>query len=255
MRSMRSMRSMRRHAGSAALLATLLLSQAGCGTSPQAAEIESVSMQAAQRGDEAAERRLAGWARDGLPVAQRELGLLYRMRAAQGRANRANLNDARAMFLRAARQGDPEAAYQLGELERMAGGADGEAAVRWYRQAAEHGHAKAALALALMFKNGDHVARDAAAAVHWLDLAAKAGDAHAMFLLSNAYADGDGVAADPRRARVLLENAADHEYPAAIQQLALVKQTGDAYTGRDENEARQLIQEGAEHRRANARRF
>jgi TPR repeat protein len=76
-----------------------------------------------------------------------------------------------------------------------------------------------------------------------------------MFLLSNAYADGDGVAADPRRARDLLERAADHDYPAAIQQLALVKQTGDALTPKDPAEADQLLKEAAEHRQSNARRF
>jgi TPR repeat protein len=88
-----------------------------------------------------------------------------------------------------------------------------------------------------------------------LGVAAQAGDAHAMFLLSNAYADGDGVPPDPRRARDLLERAADRDYPAAIQALALVKQTGDALTPKDAAEADQLLKEGAEHRRSNARRF
>jgi len=242
---------LRKRALAAGLLA-LLLAQAGCAPAPPPAEIEAVSMEAAQRGDEAAERRLAGWARDGVPVAQRELGLLYRLRAAQDPRKQ---DEARTLFLRAARQGDAQAQFQLGELERAPGGAGAQDAAGWYRRAAAQGHAKAALALALMLKNGDGVARDRNAAAHWLDVAAQAGNAHAMFLLSNAYADGDGVPADARHARDLLERAADHDYPAAIQQLALVKQTGDAYTPRDENEARQLIQEGAEHRRANARRF
>ena len=107
----------------------------------------------------------------------------------------------------------------------------------------------------LLLKNGDGIPTDKTAAAHWLGVAAQAGDAHAMFLLSNAYADGDGVPADPRRARDLLERAADREYPAAIQELALVKQTGDDLTPRDAAEADQLLKEGAEHRRSNARRF
>jgi hypothetical protein len=222
-----------------ALLFVLL---AGCGRAPLPAEIEAVSMDASQRGDEAAEQRLQAWAADGMPVAERELALLYRKRHRD--------DQARALFLRAARQGDADAAYELGELER-----DRARAAQWYRQAAQQGHAKAALRLALQLKNGDGIPADKAAAAHWLGVAAQAGDAHAMFLLSNAYADGDGVPADPRRARDLLERAADREYPAAIQDLALVKQTGDALTPKDAVEADQLLKEGAEHRRSNARRF
>jgi TPR repeat protein len=230
-----------------ALLPVILL--AGCGRAPLPAEIEAVSMDASQRGDAAAEQRLQDWAADGQPVAERELALLYRKRHRD--------DQARALFLRAARQGDTESAWQLGELEREHAhdaGANARAA-QWYRQAAQQGHAKAALGLALLLKNGDGIPVDKAAAAHWLAVAAQAGDAHAMFLLSNAYADGDGVALDPRRARDLLERAADHEYPAAIQELALVKQTGDGLTPKDAAEADQLLKEGAEHRRSNAGRF
>jgi len=222
-----------------ALLVALL---AGCGRAPLPAEIEAVSMDASQRGDEAAEQRLQAWAADGMPVAERELALLYHKRHRD--------DPARALFQRAARQGDAEAAFQLAELER-----DHARAAQWYRQAAQLGHAKAALGLALLLKNGDGIPPDKAAAAHWLGVAARAGDAHAMFLLSNAYADGDGVPADPRRARDLLERAADSEYPAAIQELALVKQTGDGLTPKDAAEADQLLKEAAEHRRSNAHRF
>jgi TPR repeat protein len=222
-----------------ALLFVLL---AGCGRAPLPAEIEAVSMDASQRGDGAAEQRLQEWAADGMPVAERELALLYRKRHRD--------DQARTLFLRAARQGDAEAANELGRLE-----ADHAHATQWYRQAAQQGHAKAALRLALLLKNGDGIPTDKTAAAHWLGVAAQAGDAHAMFLLSNAYADGDGVPADPRRARDLLERAADREYPAAIQELALVKQTGDDLTPKDAAEADQLLKEGAEHRRSNAHRF
>lgn len=236
-----------KHALLPAALSLALL--AGCGRAPLPAEIEAVAMDASQRGDAAAEQRLQGWADDGLPVAQRELALLVRKRH--------DVVQARALFIRAARQGDTEAAYQLAELERdrtQDGGANARAA-QWYRQAAQQGHAKAALGLALLLKNGDGVPVDKAAAAHWLAVAAQAGDAHAMFLLSNAYVHGDGVPPDPRRARDLLERAADHDYPAAIQELALVKQTGDDLTAKDPAEADQLLKEAAEHRRSNARRF
>jgi TPR repeat protein len=63
------------------------------------------------------------------------------------------------------------------------------------------------------------------------------------------------VPLDPRRARDLLERAADREYPAAIQELALVKQTGDDLMPKNAAEADQLQKEGAEHRRSSAHRF
>jgi TPR repeat protein len=133
-----------------ALLSVLL---AGCGRAPLPAEIEAVSMDASQRGDAAAEQRLQDWSADGLPVAERELALLYRKRHRD--------DQARALLLRAARQGDAEAAYALGEFER-----DHGRAAQWYRQAAQQGHAKAALGLALLLKHGDGIPIDKRAAAH-----------------------------------------------------------------------------------------
>lgn len=219
---------------------------ASCTGKPSSDQIELLAMDASQRGDFQAEQRLADWARQGSPVAQRELALLYR--------NRPELADAAAGLLRqAAQSGDAEAAFQMGELERTRNALD--IAAQWYRAAGATGHPKAALALALMFKNGNGVALDKHQAIRWLQVAADGGNAHAMFLLSNAYADGDGVKTDPKKARQLLERAADLEYPAAIQQLALVKQTGDSLTAKDGAEAAALLQEAAEHRKSNARRF
>lgn len=225
---------------------SLQLALAGCTGKPSAAQIELLAMGASQRGDYQAEQRLANWASQGLPVAQRELALLYR--------NRPEMAEAAVGLLRqAAQSGDAEAAFQMGELERSRNGLD--MAAQWYRAAGATGHPKAALALALMYKNGNGVALDKHQAIRWLEVAANGGNAHAMFLLSNVYADGDGVPADPKKARQLLERSADLEYPAAIQQLALVKQTGDSLTARDSAEAAALLQEAAEHRKSNARRF
>ncbi|GAB3439046.1 sel1 repeat family protein [Massilia solisilvae] len=225
---------------------SLQLALAGCAGKPSAAQIELLAMGASQRGDYQAEQRLANWASQGLPVAQRELALLYR--------NRPEMAEAAVGLLRqAAQSGDAEAAFQMGELERSRNGLD--MAAQWYRAAGATGHPKAALALALMYKNGNGVALDKHQAIRWLEVAANGGNAHAMFLLSNVYADGDGVPADPKKARQLLERSADLEYPAAIQQLALVKQTGDSLTARDSAEAAALLQEAAEHRKSNARRF
>ncbi|GAB3411768.1 sel1 repeat family protein [Massilia agilis] len=225
---------------------SLQLALAGCTGKPSADQIELLAMGASQRGDYQAEQRLASWANQGMPVAQRELALLYR--------NRPEMAEAAVGLLRqAAQSGDAEAAFQMGELERARNALD--IAAQWYRAAGATGHPKAALALALMYKNGSGVALDKHQAVRWLEVAANGGNAHAMFLLSNAYADGDGVPLDAKKARQLLERSADLEYPAAIQQLALVKQTGDSLTAKDSAEAAALLQEAAEHRKSNARRF
>jgi TPR repeat protein len=212
---------------------------------PAPSEIESTAMRAAQQGDPGALRSLQQWAAYGLPVAQRELGLLYRSRP-----------DSRAQALRmlehAARSGDAEAAFALGESLRVAAPgvpAAPAAAWAWYKLAAERKHAKAALMMGQMARNGNGVPRDAAEAARWLGLASELGNAHAMFLLSNAYREGEGVARDAGRARALLEESAEHEYPPALQELAIAVQDEDALR------SSHLLKEATEHRRNNWNRF
>jgi len=218
---------------------------------PASAEIESVSMVAAQKHDEQAERRLRNWAAQGLPVAQRELGLLYQARPEQ-RA------EAQQLLEHAAQKGDTEAAFQLAELLRV--GVPGsvaapDKALPWYLQAARQRHAKAALVLGMLFNNGEGTARDLAEGARWLGIASELGNAHAMFLLSNAYREGRGVAQDPVHARKLLEESAEHEYPPALQELAMTVENGDALTAKDELRAAHLMKEATEHRHNNWNRF
>jgi TPR repeat protein len=212
---------------------------------PAAAQIEATAMAAAQTGDAQAHRRLREWARGGSPVAERELGILYR-------AQPARRAEAQQLLLQAARAGDAEAAFQLGELLRVAPPgvpASAAQAAPWYRQAAAARHAKAALTLGQMARNGDGLPRDEVEAARWLSLASELGNAHAMFLLSNAYRYGLGVTRDPVRGRELLEEAAEHEYPPALQDLALAVQDEDA------QRASHLFKEASEHRRNNWNRY
>lgn len=214
---------------------------------PSSAAIESAAMAARQRGDVAAETDLRAWAEQASPVAQRELGLLYRAR------NRADQqDDAMRLLARAGDAGDAEAAYALGDMLRVR---HSPLAPPWLQSAASHHHARAALLLALLYKNGELVARDDAAAAHWLSVSSDAGNPHAMFLLHYAYIDGRGVAPDPVRARALLEESAEHEYPPAQQELALAVQAGDALTPQDALRAGYLLKEANEHRHNNAQRF
>lgn len=209
-------------------------------SAPASTEIESVSMAAAQAGDAQAERRLRSWAEQGLPVAQRELGLLYAKRSVRR-------VEAQLLLEHAAKKGDTEAAFQLAELLRNS--AAPAKALPWYQQAAQQRHAKAALMLGLLFNNGEGTARDLHEGAHWLSVASDLGNAHAMFLLANAYREGLGVTPDPARAHQLLEEAAEHEYPPALQELAMTVQHDDA------QRSAHLLKEATEHRRNNWNRF
>lgn len=221
---------------------------------PTSAQIEAVSMKAAQQADASAERKLISWSAQQLPVAQRELGLLFQARAGQRQ-------QAVALFEQAAQAGDTEAAFRLAEMLRNgAAGVAGvqpapAAAAHWYAQAAQQQHARAALMLGLLYKNGEGVTRDEVQAAHWLGVASELGNPHAMFLLSYIYREGRGVSVDRARARQLLEEAAEHEYPPAIQELAITVQIGDGYSPKDALRASHLLKEATEHRQNNWNRF
>lgn len=214
---------------------------------PPSARIEAVAMAAGQRADAAAETMLRAWAAQHDPVAERELGMLYRAR------NRADQQDeAMRLLARAGNAGDADAAFALGEMLRAR---QSPLAAPWLERAAAQHHAKAALLLALLYKNAELVAQDDTAAAHWLTVASDAGNPHAMFLLHYAYIDGRGVAPDAVHARALLEASAEHEYPPAQQELALAVQAGDALTPKDALRASHLLKEANEHRHNNAQRF
>jgi TPR repeat protein len=218
---------------------------------PSSAQIEVIGMKAKQEADAHAERKLMAWSEQNMPVAQRELAILYQTRPEQR-------EQALKLFEQAARGGDVEAAFQLGEMLRIGvlgvPAAPG-AAAPWYAMAAKQQHARAALALALLYKNGNGVARDDAQAAQWLAAASELGNAHAMFLLSNIYNEGLGVKQDRAKARQMLEEAAEHEYPPALQELAMTMQLGDALSPKDELRAGHLMKEASEHRRNNWNKF
>jgi TPR repeat protein len=93
---------------------------------------------------------------------------------------------------------DPEAQFQLGR--RLARGqptpADAAEAVRWYRKAAEQGHANAQADLAYAYAEGKGVGVDQAEAAKWFRKAAEQGQSVAQFNLGVVYMQGTGVAQD-----------------------------------------------------------
>lgn len=235
----------------ASLCALILLSGCQHQEAPTPAQIELAGMSVVQKNDTAAEDQLRAWAEQGLPVAQRELAIVYL-------AQPDRREEAKRLFGQAACKGDAEAAFQLGEMLRVGGagvaGAPGQS-WSWYKLAALQKHARAALVLGMLYKNGDGIARDDAQAAHWLEVASGLGNAHATFLLSAFYTEGRGVPQDSAKGRALLEEAAEHDYPPAIQELAMTVQTGDALSPKDELRASHLLKEATEHRHNNWNRF
>jgi hypothetical protein len=77
---------------------------------------------------------------------------------------------------------------------------DDAEAVRWYRLAADQGHAKARFNIGVFYKNGTGVVQDDAEAVRWCRLAADQGHAKAQFNIGVCYENGTGVAQDDAEA-------------------------------------------------------
>ncbi len=77
-----------------------------------------------------------------------------------------------------------DSAYSCGNLEE---------AVRWYRMAAEQGHAKAQFSLGCCYENGEGVPQSAETAVEWWRKAAEQGDLESQFDLGVCYVRGEGV--------------------------------------------------------------
>ena len=81
---------------------------------------------------------------------------------------------------------------------------DDAEAVKWYRLAAEQGHANAQYNLGVMYDNGIGVLKDDAEAVKWYRLAAEQGYANAQHNLGAMYADGRGVPQGRCRSREMV---------------------------------------------------
>lgn len=133
------------------LVGSVIACQSKDDMPPAPAQIEATAYTASLSNETAAERRVREWAEQGLPVAQRELGMLYK-----NRLNRRS--DAIGLLEKAANAGDAEAAFQLGEIYRVAEGdnkADPDKAWNWYKLAAENKHPKAASRMALLSRHVD----------------------------------------------------------------------------------------------------
>jgi TPR repeat protein len=83
---------------------------------------------------------------------------------------------------------------------------DAEAA-KWYRKAADRGHADAQFKVALMYSMGKGVPQNDAEAANWCQKAADQGQADAQHTLGLMYATGRGVLQDDVQAHLWLNLA------------------------------------------------
>ena len=231
-----------------ALVLLIMATVAACtqpkDATPTSAQIESAGLQALHAHQPAAIDRLAIWAQQGMPVAQRELALAY-LTWPQHDAQ------ARYWLQKAASSGDSDAQFRLADAlyKGLTGLAQNHAdAWKWYERAAQAGNAKASFMLARMAKYGDGVTQDQHLSIRWLIDSSERGNAQAMFLLSNAYAAGEGVEQDAAKAKEWLEKSAAGDYPVAIQALAMSLEAGDAHSPKDAARATHLIKEANDER-------
>jgi TPR repeat protein len=73
---------------------------------------------------------------------------------------------------------------------------DPEAAVKWFRKAAEQGNAEAQFNLGYCYCKGQGVAKDAIDGMYWLRRAAEQNNSQAQLNLGVCYAMGDGTPKD-----------------------------------------------------------
>ena len=139
----------------------------------------------------------------GHPVAQNNLGMIYRFReGCQEKAVK--------WYRLAAEQGFPFAQDALAEMYASGCGTkkDSVAAVKWYRLAAERGFPLSCHNLGKMYAEGTGVNKDEQEAVKWFQLAAKQDYGPSQEILGTAYSKGIlGLPRDSEKAEYWLEKA------------------------------------------------
>jgi len=133
-----------------------------------------------------------------------------------------DLNAAAYWFGEAAKQGVPEAQYNLAAMHYSGEGvANSEAeAVRWFQAAAEQGHARAQFQMGSIMQQGYlGSAPDARQAAYWYEQAGTQGHAEAQYRLGNLQRQGAGIPRDAERARYWLGLAAAQGHAEAQQAL------------------------------------
>lgn len=127
------------------------------------------------------------------------LGAIYESGAVRG----CDMEDANALYLRAAEKGDRQAMWHLGvnHLASKGGDTDHTKALHWLHQASDAGHAMAGWALGKMYLSGKLVERDPQRGLQLLKRSADNNCSEAIKTLAEIYREGRyGVSPDPEQA-------------------------------------------------------
>ena len=171
-----------------------------------------------------------------------------------------NYTEAVKWYRKAAEQGHAGAQNNLGVCYENGYGVtkDYYEAVKWYRKAAEQGHAQAQCNLGICYRNGDGVTQDYYEAVKWYRKAAEQGHAGAQNNLGGCYYNGNGVTKDITEAVKWYRKAAEQAEPYAQNNLGICYENGDGVT-KDINEAvkwyRKAAAQGNSYARNNLKRL
>jgi len=117
---------------------------------------------------------------------------------------------------------------------------DYKQALKWYRIAAEQGHAKAQYSLAIMYDNGKGTPQDYKQALKWYTKAAEQGLAQAQYSLAIMYDNGEGTPQDYVRAHMWYNLSAARGVADAAKYRDLLSQK---MTSEDISKAQALAQE------------
>ena len=160
----------------------------------------------------------------GEPVAQNNLGVMYR----NGRGVPKSDTTALSWYRKSADQGNAFAQNNMGFMYENGHGVpkSDTTAVSWYRKAAEQGNALAQNNIGLMYENGRGVPKSDTTAVSWYRLAAEQGYASAQTNIGYMYAYGRGLTKSETTAVSWYRKAAEQDFARAQTNIGYMYENG-----------------------------
>jgi TPR repeat protein len=157
-------------------------------------------------------------------------------------------------YRRAAEKGHAPAQASLGDMYRTGVGVakDEAQAARWYRKAAEAGHSTAQATLGFLYRTGQGVEKDEAEALRWYRKAAEGGHAGSQALLGFMYANGRGLEKDEAQALRWYRKAVEQGNADGLNGLGLLHLEGRAGLEKDAARAAQLFRLAAKQNNPDA---
>lgn len=128
------------------------------------------------------------------------------------------------LSLPSVRYDTPKEMYQRGNTYSKKGNI--KKTIKWYRKAAEHGHAEAQYHMGTYSIQGIGVDRDTIQAVEWYQKAAKKGHAEAQYILGDFYYNGVGVTPDTIQAVEWYRKAAEQGHTSAQHMMGIAYENG-----------------------------